>query len=99
MENLVKMDDLGVPLFLETPIWVQSVEEISKPQAWLPEATGRTVGPGLFSCDILESEYIDIQDSYHVWGSVYFGRILKFHILSTPEMFLLILAALVSESK
>ena len=21
MENLIKMDDLGVPLFLETPIW------------------------------------------------------------------------------
>ena len=22
MENLVKMDDLGVPLFSETPIWM-----------------------------------------------------------------------------
>ena len=22
MENLIKMDDLGVPLFLETPIWI-----------------------------------------------------------------------------
>ena len=24
MENLLKMDDLGVPLFLETPIYIQS---------------------------------------------------------------------------
>ena len=22
MENPIKMDDLGVPLFLETPIWI-----------------------------------------------------------------------------
>ena len=25
MENPIKMDDLGVPLFLETPIWLQKV--------------------------------------------------------------------------
>ena len=24
MENPIKMDDLGVPLFLETPIWIQN---------------------------------------------------------------------------
>ena len=24
MENPIKMDDLGVPLFLETPIWKQN---------------------------------------------------------------------------
>ena len=25
MENPIKMDDLGVPLFLETPIWIGCV--------------------------------------------------------------------------
>ena len=28
MENPIKMDDLGVPLFLETPIWTQKIHEI-----------------------------------------------------------------------
>ena len=26
MGNPIKMDDLGVPLFLETPIWIQETE-------------------------------------------------------------------------
>ncbi len=26
MDNPIKMDDLGVPLFLETPIWVQTYD-------------------------------------------------------------------------
>ena len=25
MENSIKMDDLGVPLFLETPVWVEAL--------------------------------------------------------------------------
>ena len=29
MENPIKMDDLGVPLFLETPIWVLQLAEQS----------------------------------------------------------------------
>ena len=28
MENPIKMDDLGVPLFLETPIWIENPTEI-----------------------------------------------------------------------
>ena len=27
-ENPIKMDDLGVPLFLETPKWIQMVEDV-----------------------------------------------------------------------
>ena len=27
MENLIKMDDLGVPPFLETPIWLQNTSD------------------------------------------------------------------------
>ena len=34
MENPIKMDDLGVPLFLETPIWIKKkrckVTQLSK---------------------------------------------------------------------
>ena len=30
MENLIKMDDLGVPLFSETPIWFIQNKGISK---------------------------------------------------------------------
>ena len=28
MENPIKMDDLGVPLFLETPIWEEPTESL-----------------------------------------------------------------------
>ena len=35
MENPIKMDDLGVPLFLETPIWTQE---------FLPQRYGSSIG-------------------------------------------------------
>ena len=37
MENLVKMDDLGVPLFLETPIFTLPEANIAAENGWLED--------------------------------------------------------------
>ena len=58
MENPIKMDDLGVPLFLETPIWQEltrywacqtkdsesSLEKLRDMSAFLAEAFSYIVG-------------------------------------------------------
>ena len=36
MENHIKMDDLGVPLFFETPIWKMQHIEVSNKKKGLP---------------------------------------------------------------
>ena len=37
MENLIKMDDLGIPLFLETPIYIQELVAKREGFMHLPE--------------------------------------------------------------
>ena len=44
MENPIKMDDLGVPLFLETPTSASSILHPRKIKAQMPAVPGRSFG-------------------------------------------------------
>ena len=67
MENLIKMDDLGIPLFLETPIWFMSggfSEGFTPPETdssshlkigLLPQKETIVFQPVIFRCDLLVS--------------------------------------------
>ena len=53
MENPIKMDDLGVPLFLETPIWTEALFDTKVPYWWsqrklMVESWGRCLAFGAF---------------------------------------------------
>ena len=43
MENPIKMDDLGVPLFLETPIFFSASKKLHPRLAWSSRSTRRRV--------------------------------------------------------
>ena len=45
MENPIKMDDLGVPLFLETPIFVNAISDFYPRRGSLPD---RATAPTAF---------------------------------------------------
>ena len=61
MENPIKMDNLGVPLFLETPIWLQISSAVDLRQivlrfAWLP-------------CSSLDLSHFDSRSRFFFWNA------------------------------
>ncbi len=61
--NPIEMDDLGVPLFSETPIYLPEVQQLAPENGWL-EDDPFLLGAGNFSGAMLNFGSVDCKDCW-----------------------------------